>query len=364
MSNALHRTHINSRLYSGYVRTFAALGVILIHSTGTYLHEFSPAHPDDSRWWTGNIYCSLLRWATPFFILLSGSVFLSPARTETPAQFLQKRFRRVLLPFAFWSFFYLLYQYRGSFNGGTLPPFGDVLHKVFFEDVYYHLWFIPMILGLYLLTPTFRIFIRHAGKGDIEYFLGLCFSITAIQHLLPGFFVVEYIGWLGYIGFYVLGYYLSTYPLQSLWKKILIGLGLLMPAVTAIGTRILSQNSGAYDEKLLVYFSPNVVIMTAAFFIWIREHDWVPLATRHPRFNALVQEFALLSFGVYFLHVMVLDVLKNGYIAGWHTTSDVFFNQPVHPMIGALLQAGTVAILTAFCIFLLSRIKGMSRWIM
>lgn len=364
MSNTFQRTNKIPHQYSGYIRTFAALAVVLIHSTGTYLKDFDPAHPYDIRWWTANLYCSLLRWATPFFILLSGSVFLSPSRAETPAEFLKKRFRRVLLPFSFWTLLYLLYQYRGSFSGGALPGIGEVLHKVIFEDVYYHLWFIPMITGLYLLTPTFRIFIRHAGRGDIEYFLVLCFSITAIQHLLPGFFVVEYIGWLGYIGFYVLGYYLTAYPMPATWKKVLFAVGLVMPAFTAVGTWMLSQRAGAYDEKLLVYFSPNVVLITMAFFVWIREHDWQSFAARHPRFDTFVQRFAVLSFGVYFLHVLVLDILKNGYIGGWQTTSEVFFNIPVNPLYGALLQAATVVFLTAGCIFLVSKIKGVSKWIM
>lgn len=364
MSNTVSRTTHSERISSDYIRSVAALAVILIHSTGTYLQEFDTSAPLDVQWWTANIYCSLLRWATPFFIMISGSVFLSPSRTETPPQFLRKRISRVLLPFSFWTLVYLAYQYRGSLDGGDLPRLSEVLHKIFFEEVYYHLWFIPMIIGLYLLTPTFRIFIQHARRSDIEYFLVLAFCITAIQHLLPGFFVVEYIGWLGYIGFYVLGYYLSTYSLSQPWKKILYALGLVMPVVTALGTWWLSLRAGTHDEKLFVYFSPNVVLMTMALFTWLKEIDWQAFADRHPRFNALIHRFAALSFGVYFLHVLLLDILKNGYIAGWQITSEFFINYPVHPMFGALLQAVTVAVMSASCIHLLGKIKWANKWLM
>lgn len=364
MSNIHQDTNRIPHLNSAYIRTFAALGVILIHSTGTYLWDFKPSAPFDVRWWTGNLYCSLLRWATPFFILLSGSVFLDPARTETTAEFLTKRMRRVLFPFALWTLVYLAYQYRGSFTGADPPKPGMVLNKVFFEDVYYHLWFIPMIAGLYLLTPTFRIFIRHARRSDIEYFLALCFTITTIQHLVPGFFIAEYIGWLGYIGFYVLGYYLGAFDIGGWKKKMLYALGLLMPVVTATGTWYLSMRAGKHDEKMLVYFSPNVVLMTTAFFVWMKERDWRSFSTRRPRLNAAVQTFAALSFGVYFLHVMVLDVLKNGYIGGVQITSETFLGLPVHPVPGAILQMAVVAGISASVIFLLSRIRGAGKWIM
>lgn len=352
------------RLYSDYVRCMAALAVVTIHSSGAYLQQFDPANSLDIHWWTANIYCSLLRWATPFFILLSGSVFLRPSRPEATQQFLLKRVRRVVPPFIFWGLVYTAYQYRGTLLGDDWPTLSSVLHLVFFEDVYYHLWFIPMIIGLYLLTPVFRIFIQHARRSDIEYFLVLAFTITALQHLVPGLFIVKYIGWLGYIGFYVLGYYLSAYTLSRPLKRALYALGLAMPLVTALGTWWLSLRSGAHDQTLYVYFSPNVIIMTAALFTWLRESDWSAFAARWPRLDAWVHRLAGLSFGVYFVHVLILDVLKNGYLAGWHITSDTWFNQPVFPLFGVLLQAATAALLSVGLIWGLSKVRGVKKWLM
>lgn len=352
------------RLYADYIRTCAALGVVLIHATGTYLFNFNPDTPLDTRWWTGNVCSSLVRWATPFFILLSGSFMLSPSRPETVKEFLLKRVQRVLQPFAFWSLVYLAYQYRGSFAGIGFPGPGEVLHKIFFQDVYYHLWFIPMIMGLYLLTPTFRIFVKNASRADIEYFLVVAFTFTAFQHLLPGFFVFKYVGWLGFIGFYVLGYYLSTYTLRPLVRKWLYGLGLLAPVFTAIGTWWVSMDTGAHDQKFYIYSSPNVVIMTAALFAWFKEYDWEAFAVRHPKVDALVRQFAALSFGIYFVHVLILDVLKNGYLAGIRISADFFFGYAVHPVLGALLQWVSAVLLSVGVIYLLSKIKGAKKWLM
>ena len=354
-----------TRLYADYIRSFAAMAVVTIHSTGSYLTAFDPNNNMDVHWWTGNIYCSLLRWATPFFILLSGGFLLDPARHESTGEFLKKRIVRVLLPFAFWTVVYTVYQYRESlFGAGVWPTWSEVLNRIFFEDVYYHLWFVPMIVSLYLLTPVFRIFIRHAQRRDVEYFLVIAFFITAMQHLFPGFFVVEYVGWLGYIGFYVLGYYLSTYSLPERWRTLVYALAILMPVVTALGTWWLSARKGAHDQTLYVYFSPNVVIMVIAFFSWLRWHDWSVFADRFPRFDAFIHKFAALSFGIYFIHALVLDILKNGYIGNWHTTTEMFFNQPVYPLLGAIPQALLVLALSYACIYMLSKLPAANKWLM
>lgn len=350
------------RLYANYIRTIAAFAVVQMHSVGELLFSFQPEASWEIRWWTGNIFYSALRWATPFFIMLSGSFMLAPSRDEPTGEFLKKRIGRVLIPFAFWSVVYLLYDNRGRIYDGNLPGWRVIRDKILFEDVYYHLWFIPMIVSLYLLTPVFRVWIKQAHRSDIEYFLGLSFCVTALQHLIPNLFVVKYVGWLGYIGFYVLGYYLCTYPVRR--KSLIYALAIFMPALTAIGTWWLTAKAGAYDNKFYVYFSPNVVIMTFALFLFLRDYDWSGFADRHPRVNHWVNQFADLSFGVYFLHVLVLDVMKNGYEGQFRITYDTLFSATLNPLYGTVIQALIAIAISVGLIYLLSKIPFIKKWLM
>jgi len=350
------------RLYANYIRAIAAFAVVQMHSVGELLFSFQPEASWDIRWWTGNIYYSALRWATPFFIMLSGTFMLNPTQEEPAGEFLKKRISRVLIPFSFWAIVYLLYENRGRIYDGNLPGWRAIRDKILFEDVYYHLWFIAMIVGLYLLTPTFRIWVKHAHRKDVEYFLGLSFSITALQHFFPNLFIVKYIGWLGYIGFYVLGYYISTYPIR--WKPVIYTAAIFMPVLTAFGTWWLTSKAGAYDNKLYVYFSPNVVLMTFALFLFLKDYDWSGFSDRHPRINRIINRFAEISFGVYFLHVLVLDVMKNGYVGNIRNTYDVLFNQPVHPMYGTFLQAFLAVTISSGLILLLSKVPVLKKLLM
>lgn len=350
------------RLYANYIRAIAAFAVVQMHTVGELLFSYNPQATWDMRWWTGNIYYSALRWATPFFIMLSGSFMLSPSREESTAAFLKKRVSRVLIPFSFWAVIYLLYENRGAIYDGKNPGWRAIRDRILFEDVYYHLWFVPMIVSLYLLTPTFRIWIKHAHRRDIEYFLGLGFCISALQHFIPNLFVVKYVGWLGYIGFYVLGYYICTYPIR--WKPLIYSLAVCMPVFTAFGTWWLTAQAGTYDNKLYVYFSPNVVIVTFALFLFLKDYDWSGFSDRHPRINRLINRFADLSFGVYFIHVLILDVLKNGYIFNIHSSYEVILNMGVHPLYGAFIQAFIVVMISSVLIYFLSKVPVLNKWLM
>ena len=352
------------RLFPNYIRAFAACAVVQMHAVGGYLYQFDPANSMDVRFITADVFYGHLRWATPFFILISGALLLNPSKQESISVFLKKRLRRVLIPFAFWGTIYLLYLYRGNIYFGEFPLWSDVIKTIFYDDIYFHLWFIPMITGLYLLTPTFRIFIQNAQRRDIEYFLLVAFFFSSFQQLLPGIIFIKYVGWMGYIGFYVLGYYLSAFPIQLSWKKIIYSLALAMPLLGAYITWWLTVKAGAYDQLVYAYPSPNVVITILALFLFIKDFDWAAFSTRYPRINRAINRIAELSYGIYFIHVLVLDVIKNGYIFGIYVTPHYFFNQTMHPALGAPLVAIVGVSISFFLISQLSKVVFMKKWLM
>ncbi len=169
---------------------------------------------------------------------------------------------------------------------------------------------------------------------------------------------------MGYIGFYVLGYYLSTYPISVNWKKIIYPLGLAMPWLGAFITWWLTVKGGAYNQLVYVYTSPNAVITMLALFLFLKDFDWAAFSTRYPRINRAITRIAELSYGIYFIHVLVLDVIKNGYIFGIYVTPHYFFNLSIHPALGAPLVAIVGVSISFFLVSRLSRIVFMKKWLM
>ena len=349
-------------LYAHYIRSFAAIAVVFMHSVGENLQKFDPNQPYGANWFSANFYYSLFRWASPFFIMISGAFLLNPKKVEPIKDFLFKRFRRVFVPFLFWAIVYTLYENRGYIDQWKAPDWSKIYQKIIFEDVYYHLWFISMILSLYFLTPIFRVFTRHATRFEIEYFLGFTFFITTIQHFIPNVFMVKYVGWLGYIGFYVMGYYISTYPIQN--RKWIYYLMITIPFITFFAAQYLAEQKGSYDDKVFVYFSPNVVFISFALYLFLKNCNWKSFADKYPKIDHFIHYFSNISFGVYFIHVLIIDLLKN-FLWGWSKiTSDQYIYWQINPILGTFFQAITVLILSILSIYILSKIPILKKYIL
>ena len=73
----------------------------------------------------------------------------------------------------------------GGTGTGARPELGErpaALYQVLLGKTCFHLWFLYMLLGLYLVTPVLRAFVRGAGRGDFHWFFLLVFVFT---FLLP-----------------------------------------------------------------------------------------------------------------------------------------------------------------------------------
>lgn len=353
-----------NRLYANYIRAIAACAVVQMHAIGGYLYWYDPATPNDVKFITADIYYGHLRWATPFFIMISGALLLGSSREQALLPFLKKRLRRVLVPFAFWGTIYFLYLYRGNFYYGPWPTWTEALNTIFYKDIYFHLWFIPMIAGLYLVTPILRVFTKHATRKQVEYFLGLIFFFNACHLLIPGIFIVKHFSWFGYIGYYLLGYYIGTFPIVWKWKRIIYPLALLMPLLSALITWWFTVQNGAYYEKTFVYASPNVLLLTGALFLFLRDFDWDAFANRYPRIHKATMYVAGVSYGVYFVHPLILDLLKNGYLLSIRINPHTFFNYPVHIAFGGILTAIVAIALSVGTIALLGKSETIKKWLM
>ena len=87
-----------------------------------------------------NVYDSLVRFAVPIFVMISGALFL---QRDIPTKIIYTKYiLKLSVAYIFWSLIYSLYY------GGNLSR-----HVINFINSTFHLWFIPMIIGLYIAYP-------------------------------------------------------------------------------------------------------------------------------------------------------------------------------------------------------------------
>ncbi len=306
------------------LRNLATFLVVAIHVAASVAMNSTDFH---TFWWRyGNFWNSLARPGVPIFVMLSGYLLLG--KDYPTAMFLKKRFSRVLVPSLFWMLVYCFYNFLSK--GYPNDPI-SILKTLFEGPVHFHLWFIYLILGLYLLYPILRPWVRQAKDSDFFYLFICCALASWGYKIADVFFDWQFgLAWDFFsnnTGYFVLGYYLGTKTLATentnhlkpwnlnktqmlVLSILLISIGTAATMAGAFWTKTCLTNPSAHNY-FYDYLTPNVGIAAAGWF----------LLARHFFNDSPILEVELklseCSFGIYFLHIMVLDWMSE---AGfWHS---------------------------------------------
>lgn len=169
-------------IYLDLLRVAASFFVIMLHVSAT---DWASVSVYSWVWEIYNGYDSLVRWVVPAFVMISGCFFLNDKKEMLLKKLAQKYIWRLVKGFFFWSVLYAgmnccIALYRGMR--------GDDLVWTFLQMVlrgHYHLWFIYMMIGLYLITPFLRPIAR--SKKLLEYFLILGYIFAIINPIIGGY---------------------------------------------------------------------------------------------------------------------------------------------------------------------------------
>lgn len=309
----------NKTYYLKYdiIRIVAIFLVLLVHtaaywvsySVGTFSADFV----------TGNIFLGLSRAGVPLFIMLSGALLLNENRKFDTVTFYKKSLLPIVYIFIGWLLVY------GAFYGFLLPLMQnkEASWKRFIDYIlifrgtgYPHLWYLMMLIGLYLITPVLRLFVK---KENYKYIVGIVIA-SLIFHFIPTTldafvrdavitpsaymekFHMESVG--GYIAYYLLGWLLDNFELSKNKRTIWYLLGLLSVLFSV------SMVQFFFDDKSIsiigCMYEPTALppfIFGSAIFLLI-----VTLCKDKKTSSSSIRLLSDCSFGVYLIHVMVLEL--------------------------------------------------------
>ncbi|MBC5734758.1 MULTISPECIES: acyltransferase family protein [Lawsonibacter] len=305
----------NGRLaWADLLRCAALFAVVLLHVSGARLADVPV---DSGAFQVLNVYDGLTHWCVPVFVMLSGAFLLDPKHSLPLPKLLFRHILRIFTALAVWGAVYAVANHLEQGGAWTWPGVREALWQALRGHTHYHLWFLYMILGLYLVTPVLRAFVRGAGRGDFHWFFLLVFVFTfllpTLLRLRPSQTASLWIGnlnlhlVLGYVGYYVLGYYLKQNTLSRAAEFALYLLGALGAAVTVGGTALLSRQRGELVQVFYNYDSPNVALMSVAVFVLFR---YVLGVSEERSRRERLSKAAQVSFGIYLVHDLFLMLLR------------------------------------------------------
>ena len=181
----------------------------------------------------------------------------------------------------------------------------------------YHLWFIPMITGIYVLLPILRVWIDHASKRNIEYFLLLfflcqilCETIRAICNSSMADYVLNLLQpemVCSYLGYFVLGYYLVHIGIDKKWYRFLYAGALIGGILNILLGNFLAQRAG--EPTGAVYDSFGVFTGLISVAIVIGAKDVFEKRVWDEKVRAFFREISAATLGIYVMHVGMIEIL-------------------------------------------------------
>jgi len=312
-------------VFLDWLRVIACFMVMAIHSAEPfYLGGEAPnITAIASRWdmfWITVTEC-ICRVAVPLFVMAS-AYLLFPVRRPT-GEFFRRRLIRVALPFVIWSVAYVWAA------GGK---WGPLLFN--FPDEGGHLWFVPMLLGLYILMPLLSPWAERVSERELKGWLVAWLFTTTFPFLRrlwgmlygdPSFGAMPYLygecPWnmfgafhyvSGFIGYMLLGLWFRRFAAPQGWVRTLsAALPMWIVGVAIVGIPFFSYPgkfpfSAPYSDAVrmemsIEYCSLGVVFTTASAFAVLRKLDFGGAFYR-----CVVRPISEASYGMYLIHMFVL----------------------------------------------------------
>lgn len=315
-------------VFLDYLRVVACFMVMAIHSCEPfYLGGEAPNITSiASRWdmlWITVTEC-LCRACVPLFVMTS-AYLLFPVSRPT-GEFFKRRFVRIVVPFAIWSVAYV------AWFGSGAASWGKMLFN--FPDEGGHLWFVPMLLGLYILMPLLSPWAEKVESKELRGWILVWLVTTSFPFLRglwgclfgePPFGAVPYLWgecpWnafgafhyvSGFIGYMLLGLWFRKSALRLDCRR---ALGVAVP-VWLVGAAVMGlplfffvrafpfsapYSTAVVMETSIEYCSIGVVLTTFAAFLFFRTFEFGGWFHRK-----VVQPISEASFGMYLLHMFIL----------------------------------------------------------
>ena len=332
-------------VYLDYLRVFAAFAVVCIHST-----KYSQVEFHSYEWWVFTVFNSLVRWAVPVFVMISGVFFLDNKKSLPLKKLYLNNILKLVTAYLFWTIVYRLCFYPQSLAIKSL--IAEIIYSVVYPEV--HLWFIPMMVCLYLIVPVLRKITE--SQNTMRYFLLISLVFTFIVPLIKkiAFFQAEgniishtnFYFTLGYVPYFVLGYYLNSAEITKKQEVIAYILGAIGFLCTIWLTFVSSDSTEIIDLSYSNGLCLNILLESIGVFVFAK--------CRLARLKeTLITKLSGYTFGVYLIHLSLIKIL------GLINISSLLIN----PIIGFPLFSIVVFCSSLFISFLISKIPFINKYI-
>lgn len=312
-------------LYLDILRCFAIVGVVTIHVTSYYASKYNY----NTSWWLANFLRTFSKVSVPIFVMISGSIFLNREMDDIWV-FYKKRLARIGTPYIIWTIIYFVWMHYWA---GQVYTFRSVRYNILDSSISTHLYFLPLILGLYIITPALRNLWKHSKDSEKKIYIAIAIVLTladvgirtwAADPRLKNELNI-FTRFIPYIGYYLIGAYFGTKIIKKPTKKVLF---FLVFAALGVATLLhyyfmISGFSKLKAKYFIANLSPIIMLASSSIFLLARN---MKCKIYPKKLRAALTSFAKSTFGIYLVHPIFVRILSDPEINGrlieilrWHS---------------------------------------------
>ncbi len=327
-------------LYFDILKLLACFSVITIH----IISEF---------WYTMDIgslgfkistsFLTLISCSVPIFIMISGALFLNEKKRITIKYMYTKYIGKLFLILFFWNMFYNILTYKFlNHTDITLTLIINILKDTIIGKEIYHLWFLPIIIGLYVCTPVIKILAKKENKVIIEYLLFILLLSTGLYIPLRNFFGISdfyQLAFTGYLFYFLGGYYFNTFELSEKIKKLIYFSGIIAFSFSLLFIFKDAQNIGYKSQLIFTYLNINMMIISVSIFLFFKNINF----KFNPYFKKILTNISDNFLGIYIIHALIIAFFI--YTKFFNFTSNYLFIVLLYPIITFVFSFLTILIM-------------------
>lgn len=295
------------------LRIVACIAVVMIHVATYFYQEYAKLGAAEitsqNQLISIALYYTIPRFAVPCFVMLSGAFVLDQKRTEDYKQFYKHTFEKVGIPTLVFSALYMIYGFLlatlrndPDFNpGGINGRYADVWIKALKGEPFYHMWYLFMMIGVYLLAPVIYRFIKNCDQTALNKIAVFFLILASISYWTSSSMLKWDIGRsFEYCSYFLIGYCIRKSS-QSDKKKAAIGIigGVSAELISTWFSYLQLTHAADFHLEIVEPLTPFTVIASVPFF-------W---GFAHLRFNRDVSGLSSETFYIYLFHAGILDVI-------------------------------------------------------
>lgn len=351
-----------------WLRIISMIAVIVIHVSDRWVGGFSEyvsggGSVNELQYpIMACVYNTISRFAVPCFIMLTGAFVLADNRTGNYKEFYQKKLLKIGIPTIIFSVLYIIYRIPFCFVGeqAGAAEIISLIKDIVRGKPFYHMWYLFMLIGLYLLAP---IVVRFKDSISYEMFRRIAFVFLVLASLSRWTTENIRLNWdigqsFEYLGYFMVGYVLRRDLQKNNCKGFfLITLGVLVEIATALAEYHFQIVNGIGENelqyKIVSPYCPSIVIASVLIF--------AGFSMLTIRCNGWMKKIVGMSFIVYLIHAGVWDFVgKIIYVIkgrGYVMSLNNIYWIPIFAVIVFLISVLLTVVYEKMMVYLMAKVK-------